>query len=78
MLKNSKLLTITVPKATYTAIRQAARKRQETISGMLRNAFEAYTSTNGSIYSDQELNALLKRDKLPAKLKHELDRLLAD
>lgn len=76
MLKKSKLLTITVPKATYTRIRTEAIKRKSSISGMLRDAFESYTRYSGTLYSDQELQNIIQQDKLPLKIRKELDKLL--
>lgn len=76
MLKTAKLLTITVPKSTYTAIHDEAKKRQDTVSGMLRRAFNDYVENSTELYSDRELDLLLKRDKLSTGLKQDLDRLL--
>lgn len=76
MLKTSKLLTITVPKATYAVIRKTAKDRQETVSGMLRNAFDQYISNDTELYSDQQLKQLLKKDQLPLRLRKDLDQLL--
>ncbi len=45
MLKHSKLLTVTVPKATYARIRSEAKRRKTTISGLVRDAFESYSKT---------------------------------
>lgn len=77
MLTTSKLLTITVPKTTYTRIRTEASRRKSSISGLLRDAFESYTRYSGTLYSDQELQDIIKRDQLPAKFRKELDDILA-
>lgn len=75
MLKTAKMLTITVPKSTYATIRSEAKKRNETISGMLRKAFDLYISTSADVYSDSELEQLLQKDKLPTELSKDLARL---
>lgn len=77
MLKNSKMLTITVPRKTYYTIRQEAKKRDETISGLLRHAFEYLTQEKFEVYSDKELATLLKKDRLSSTMRSDLDRLLA-
>ncbi len=69
------MLTVTVPKATYRRIRSEANKRDETISGMLRNAFELYVQTTSELYSDRELQQLLQRDAISPQLRKDLDRL---
>ena len=69
------MLTITVPKATYRRIRSEAEKRDETISGMIRKAFELYVQTNGELYTDRELSQLLQRDRISSRLQKDLDRL---
>lgn len=75
MLKTAKMLTITVPKSTYAIIHSEAKKRNETISGMLRKAFDLYINTPTDVYSDSELNQLLHKDKLSSQLRKDLDRL---
>lgn len=75
MLKTSKLLTVTVPKATYSSIRKEAQKRNETVSGLLRRAFDLYKNTPIQLYTDKELRQLLKRDALPTRLVSDLKRL---
>jgi len=77
MLKKSKLLTITVPKSTYTRIHTEATKRKSSVSGLLRDAFESYTRYSGTLYTDKELQDIVKRDQLPLKLRIELDGLLS-
>jgi hypothetical protein len=76
MLKTSKLLTITVPKATYQVIHSEAKRRRTTISGMLRQAFTDYVENDTNIYSDVELQRLLQRDQLSVRLQRKLDRQL--
>lgn len=70
------MLTITVPKSTYGSIRKEAQKRKETISGLLRKAFDFFVQSSGDIYSNQELADLLGRDRLPTSLRKDLDLLL--
>ena len=76
MLKTSKLLAVTVPKETYSRIRAEAARRKATVSGLLRESFEYYIEQAGKIYSDAELDRLLKRDRLSKSLKNRLDRML--
>lgn len=76
MLKTTKLLTITVPKSTYSAIRHEAKKRRDTVSGMLRKAFVQYIENDTELYSDQTLRQLLKDDRLSKNVQRDLDRLL--
>lgn len=77
MLKTTKLLTITVPKAIYREIQGQAKKRKTTISGLMRTAFISFTQQDDTLYSDREIADLLKRDKISPKLQLELDSLLA-
>lgn len=76
MLKTSKMMTITVPKATFAAIRSEAKKRNETISGILRKAFDTYITDSYAVYTDEELAQLLKKDRLPRTLQQQLDRAI--
>lgn len=76
MLKTSKLLTVTVPKKTFADIRKEAKKRQTTISGLLRDAFFFYTQGEGEVYSDAELRRILDRDRLSLSLQKDLNKLL--
>lgn len=77
MLKTTKMLTITVPKTTYRSIREEAKKRNETISGLMRKAFVSYVDSSTELYSDRQLAELLRRDALSPKIQRDLDRLLA-
>lgn len=76
MLKTSTMMTITVPKATSLTIRSEAKKRNETISGILRKAFDAYIADTSAIYTDTELARLLHDDRLPKTLQRQLDRAI--
>ncbi|MBI2484182.1 hypothetical protein HYV71_03290, partial [Candidatus Uhrbacteria bacterium] len=49
----------------YARIRSEAKRRKETISGLLRDSFEAYTRYSGTLYSDAEIADIIKRDHLP-------------
>lgn len=76
MLKTSTMMTITVPKATSLTIRSEAKKRNETISGILRKAFDAYIADTSAVYTDAELAQLLHDDRLPKTLQQHLDRVI--
>lgn len=76
MLKTSKLLTVTVPKKTFADIRKEAKKRQTTVSALVRDAFFAYTQGEGEVYSDTELRRILNVDRLSPTLQKDLDKLL--
>ncbi len=77
MLKTSKLLTITVPKATYKEIQGEAKKRKSTISGLMRTAFVFFVEQDDNLYSEREIAQFLQRDKISKKLQQELDALLS-
>lgn len=70
------MLTITLPQRTLTRLRSEARKRNETVSGLLRRAFDTYTQHNQEIYTSQEIKQLLERDRLAISLAKNLDQLL--
>lgn len=76
MLKTSKLLTVTVPKATYTRIRSEARRRNTTVSGLIRDAFDSYVIYPPRDYTDAEIKDFIKRDQLPEKLRLKIDAFL--
>lgn len=76
MLKTSKLLTITVPKKTFVDIRKEAKKRQTTVSALVRDAFFSYTQGEGEAYTDAELRRILHADRLSPVLQKDLDKLL--
>lgn len=76
MLKNSKMLSVTVPKKTLADIRKEAKKRQTTVSGLLRDAFFFYTQGEGEVYSDAELRHILNRDRLSPSLQKDLKKML--
>ncbi len=78
MLKHSKLLTVTVPKAIYARIRSEAKRRKTTISGLVRDAFESYSKNpdelKNSIRSTVREEILqLKTFLLPSVSKEEQD-----
>jgi len=77
MLKSSKLLTITVPKSTYTRIRSEARRRDTTISGLLREAFNSYVTYRFREYTDADIQDFIKRDRLSPSLRKKVDAFLA-
>lgn len=70
------MLTITMPRPVYRRLKNQARQRQTTISGLLRQSFEYFTKRADEVYSDAELQQLLRRDQLSPLLKKDLDRLL--
>ena len=70
-------LTITVPRPFLARLKREAGRRQTSVSELLRDSFVFYSDFNTNIYTDAELKKLLNRDKLPAKLKNDLDKLLA-
>ena len=76
MLKTSKMLTITVPKEMYRTIYKEASKRNETVSGLIRKAFTSYVDSGTELYSDRQIQQLLRHDALSPKLQKYLDRLL--
>ena len=76
MLKTSKLLTITVPKPFLRKIRFESKRRDTSISELLRNAFDFYTEDIPEVYSDKEIASLVKRDELSRKFRTQLDSLL--
>ena len=76
MLNAFKPLTITVPSNVLDRLKREALKRQTSVFGLLRDSFTFYTEAT-DVYSDAEIKAFLKKDTLPAKLKRDLDRLLA-
>lgn len=76
MARTSQLLTITVPKATYARMKREAGRRQATVSGLLRTAFDCLTDESTEVYSDAEIRQLLARDRLPVSLRADLDLLL--
>ncbi|MEK7649017.1 MAG: ribbon-helix-helix protein, CopG family [Patescibacteria group bacterium] len=65
MLKNSKLLTVTVPKATYTRIRSEAKKRRTSISGLVRDAFESYAGKPAGL--EEDLRSAVREEILQLK-----------
>ena len=78
MLKHSKLLTVTVPKATYTRIRSEAKRRKTTISGLVRDSFELYSKTPDALKESvrsavREEILQLKTFLLPSVSKKEQD-----
>jgi hypothetical protein len=75
-MKNAKMLTITLPTKTVTRLRSEARRKNETISGLLRRAFDLYTQHDQEFYTTKELAELLKRDRLAPSLIKDLGRLL--
>ena len=76
MLKNSKLLTITVPKETYRKIQLEAKIRKTTVSGLVRDAFDSYSDEREKLYASSLIRRYMKADILPKKLKNELDAIL--
>ena len=70
-------ITITMPRPFLQRLKRAAGRRQTSVSELLRDSFVFYSDFNSDIYTDAELKKLLNRDKLPAKLKNDLDKLLA-
>lgn len=76
MLKTTKLLTITVPKATYREIQGEAKKRKTTVSGLLRTAFSSFVEKDTDLYSDAYLEQIFKRDTISTKLQKDLNKLL--
>ena len=77
MPRTTNLLTISLSKSLLGRMRSEAQRRSTTVSALLRDAFEVYTKQQPVVYTDQELKALLKADRLPPGLKRDLDRLLA-
>jgi hypothetical protein len=77
MLKTSKLLTITVPKATYARIRVEASRRKSSISGLLRDAFDSYITYPPRNYTNAEIQDFINRDRLSPKLRKKIDTFLA-
>lgn len=76
MPKITDLLTITIPKSMSSRIRREAVKRKMTVSGLLRTSFETFVKGGPTTYTDEELAGFLRLDRLPNKLKKDLDRLL--
>lgn len=76
MLKTSQMLTITVPKATYSQIKKEAVRRKSTVSGLLQDSFEYFIEEPNNLYSDQEIKRILVRDRIPFSLQKEVDTLL--
>lgn len=76
MSETSKIINITVPKKMHQRIRTEAKKRNTTVSSLLRESFETYTQIPKVLYSDAELKDLLGRDKLSSTERKRLDHLL--
>ena len=72
-----KPLTITMPRPFLARVKREAEKRQTSVSELLRDSFIFYADFKPDIYTDTELKKLLNRDKLPSKLKDDLDKLFA-
>jgi len=51
MLKTATMLTITMPKKTARQIRREAARRNFTVSGLLRTAFEQFASGASELYT---------------------------
>lgn len=68
------LLTISLQEKLLKQIRHEAKCRQTNVSALLRDAFLAYTQGPELAYTDDEIKAILKADKISRDLRLFLDR----
>jgi hypothetical protein len=77
MPKTAKMMSVTVPPSVYIRIKREAKKRETSISGLLRTAFEAYVSDDDiAVYSDDYIADLIERDKIPDSLRRSVHKKL--
>lgn len=75
MLKTTKLLSITVPKPVYREIHREAKKRNTTVSGLLRTAFEGYVQNFRQKSQTRETERILL-DKISTELHKGVDKFI--